>query len=118
MNRIFVCITLCLFINVTHADKNPRSSPEVSITAERPAHKSGYVDNPKIGGPSSVSAQLEEDDIVKEPTFVFPQADNFFTPWFDWKKILNEDNKVSLMVKLIDPATGATDTRIVNKHAG
>ena len=31
---------------------------------------------------------------------------------------LNEDNKVSLLVKTIDLETGETDLRIVNKHAG
>ena len=29
---------------------------------------------------------------------------------------LNQDNKVSLFVRTIDLATGATDTRIVNKN--
>lgn len=29
---------------------------------------------------------------------------------------LNPDNKVSLFVRMIDPATGETETRIVNKH--
>jgi hypothetical protein len=32
-----------------------------------------------------------------------------------WKS-LNEDNRVSLLVKFIDPASGASDVRIVNKH--
>ena len=30
---------------------------------------------------------------------------------------LNEDNKVSLFVRYLDPATGETETRIVNKNA-
>jgi hypothetical protein len=33
-----------------------------------------------------------------------------------WKS-LNEDNRVSLLVKFIDPASGASDVRIVNRHA-
>lgn len=31
---------------------------------------------------------------------------------------LNADNKVSLLVKFIDVGSGASDTRLVNKHAG
>ena len=30
---------------------------------------------------------------------------------------LNEENKVSLFVRMIDLASGETETRIVNKHA-
>ncbi len=32
--------------------------------------------------------------------------------------ILNQDNKISLLVKFMDPETGATDIEIINKHAG
>ncbi len=32
-----------------------------------------------------------------------------------WKS-LNEDNRVSLLVKFVDPGSGASDVRIVNKH--
>jgi len=78
------------------ATENTRRA-DVSIATEQPVtHRSGYVDNPKIGGPSSVSSQLEEDDEVKVPVFNFPAADAFFKPWFDWKKQFHENTHVQL----------------------
>lgn len=78
------------------ADKQS-ATPELSIaTKEQFEHKAGYKGNSKLGGPSSISAQLEEDDEVKQPAFVFPAADSFFQPWYDWKKKFNEDTDVQL----------------------
>jgi porin len=52
--------------------------------------KSGFTGNKGFGGPTSVGEQLHEDDELKEPAFRFPGFDAFFTPWFEWKKKLNE----------------------------
>ena len=110
MGRGFAYVILCLVATGLHAANNPRKNPEVSITSKEPVeHKAGYEDNPKIGGPSSVSAQLEEDDTVKEPAFVFPQADNFFAPWFEWKKMLNDDTQIQLGTDFSFLYQGASD---------
>jgi porin len=66
------------------------------ISPDEKQHKAGYANNAKIGGPASVGAQLEEDDEVKEPAFVFPAADEFFKPWFDWKKKLHTEQHFQL----------------------
>ncbi len=61
------------------------------VTADQTGKaKSGYEDRPGIGGPTSVGAQLEEDDEVKVPAIRIPVIDAFLKPWFDWKKRLNE----------------------------
>ena len=52
--------------------------------------KSGFEGQRAMGGPTSVGAQLEEDDQIKVPAFRFPAFDRFFTPWFDWKRGINE----------------------------
>jgi porin len=53
--------------------------------------RSGY-DAPTMGGPSSVGAQLEEDDAAKEPLFRLPRIDRALKPWFDWKARLKRDH--------------------------
>ena len=58
--------------------------------------KSGYKGRPGIGGPTSVGAQLEEDDEIKDPAVRFPKIDKFLQPWFDWKKWLNEQYGLQL----------------------
>jgi len=57
---------------------------------ETQAHRSGYSEKPNMGSPSSVPAQLEEDDRVKEPLIRFAGVDRGLKPWFDKKKELNE----------------------------
>jgi porin len=52
--------------------------------------KSGYGDAPDIGGPASTGGLLAEDDAVKEPALRFPSIDKALSPWFEWKKGLNE----------------------------
>jgi porin len=51
--------------------------------------KSGYVDIPLFGGPSSVGAELQEEDQVKVPLFRFPAIDRALKPWFNLKERVN-----------------------------
>lgn len=96
MKILVSCFILAIFSN-TASSENRRVTPEVSIATKEPVtHRAGYTDNPKIGGPSSISSQLEEDDEVKEPVFIFPAADELMKPWFDWKKQFNQDTHIQL----------------------
>ncbi len=52
--------------------------------------KSGYGDAPDIGGPASTGGLLEDDDVIKEPAFRFPSIDKTLSPWFEWKRGLND----------------------------
>ncbi len=63
-----------------------------AFAEEAPARKgrSGYGDAPDLGGPASVGGLLEEDDVVKEPALRFPSIDKALSPWFEWKRGLNE----------------------------
>ena len=53
--------------------------------------KSGFGKSQGFGGPTSVGAQLEEDDEIKEPAVRISEIDAFIQPWFDWKKGLNDN---------------------------
>lgn len=58
--------------------------------SEAPTHKSGYSEKPNFGPTSSIPAQLEEDDRVKNPVIRYASVDGGLKPWFDKKKELNE----------------------------
>lgn len=72
--------------------------------------KSGYQKDIEFGGPSSVGAQLREDDEPKEPAFRFPGIDRFFTPWFDWKRKIREEHGLHLGVDYNVLNQSASDT--------
>lgn len=81
----------CILFSITFA-----VSSNSLVSVDEKQHKAGYTNPKKLGGPSSVNAQLEEDDEIKDPAFVFPAADDFFAPWFAWKKEVNEDHAFQL----------------------
>ena len=51
---------------------------------------------PEFGGPSSVGAELNEGDGLTDPIYRFDVIQRVFSPWFDFKKELNEDLGLSL----------------------
>lgn len=64
----------------------------VSVFAENNSHKSGYDKRAPLAGPSSVEAQLEEEDRVTEPLFVWESVDESLQPWFDFKRSVYQDS--------------------------
>ena len=60
--------------------------------SEQPARttKAGYKKSAKLSGPGSTTAQLEEDDEIKETVLRFPAIDNAMASWFDTKALLND----------------------------
>ena len=80
MKKILIALLFGRFIvSVAFADEAPERTS-----------KSGFGKKGKLGGPSSPSAQLEEDDELKKPVFRFPWFDSALQPWFDFKGKLNE----------------------------
>ena len=72
--------------------------------------KSGFQkDKGGFGGPTSVGEQLREDDELKEPAFRFRKFREFFTPWFNWKKDLNEKHSFQLGLDYNALYQGASD---------
>ncbi|MGI9309791.1 MAG: carbohydrate porin [Gammaproteobacteria bacterium] len=55
------------------------------------AYKVGYSRRPIFGGPNSPEGQLESNDRVTDPAFRLPGVYDFFEPWLNWKKGLNDD---------------------------
>jgi len=43
-----------------------------------------------LGGPASVSSQLEEDEIIRQKTVGIPKIDDALKPWFDLKSYINK----------------------------
>ncbi|MCK5557791.1 MAG: carbohydrate porin, partial [Candidatus Hydrogenedentes bacterium] len=70
-----------------HAQATVQS--ETPDTEQASQYKSGYEDVPQFGGPSSVGAELQEADEVKEPFFRFPKIGQALKPWFDLKERIN-----------------------------
>ena len=80
--------------------------------------KSGYEDVPQFGGPSSVGANLKEDNEIRKPFFRLEGIDKALKPWFDWKGNLN--NKYGFSFGLDYSALGqmATDSPGEDNAAG
>lgn len=75
-------ILLLVFISFVQADDlNNSAEPKTPIN---------------FGGPTAVVAQLYEDAKPKEYSFTFPTINNFFSPWFDWKKEMKEKFALTL----------------------
>ena len=73
------------------------------------AGKSGFEGESGFGGPTSVGEQLREDDELKEPAFRFPGFDRFFTPWFDWKRVISETYGLEIGLDYSALYQGASD---------
>lgn len=63
---------------------------EAPSADEEAKYKSGYGEEPTIGGPTSVSAELAEGDLRKMPVFRYPAFDRALSRWFNTKKTIHE----------------------------
>jgi porin len=60
-------------------------------------HRIGYRNRDLgLGGPSTVQQQLEDDDVIRDPIYRFSRADQFFAPWQDTKKRVNQEHDLQL----------------------
>ena len=80
---------------------------------------SGADDNRRIGvhtadsgfsGPASTQSQLEEDDILRDPVFRFPAADEFFGPWHARKQRIGQDHGLAFGVDYNMLSQGLSDS--------
>jgi len=70
-------------------------SEENEQPAER-THKSGFDQKAVFGGPNSPEGAIEEDDRIKAPAFRWGGFDGLISPWFEWKKGVNERHGLQL----------------------
>ena len=75
-----------------------------------PASKPGFNTSAGFGGPNSVAGQLEEDDEVKTPALRFPAIDQTLSPWFEWKKRIQQDYGLQFGLDYNMLYQGTTDT--------
>jgi porin len=71
---------------------DPPAEEQSGVEKSEPVpHKSGYLAKDSgFNGPSSVRAQLEEDDELKDPVVRFPHIDRTLKPWLDFKHWVNQ----------------------------
>jgi porin len=118
--NLFICAFLLLFLIPSgnawaqqgeQAGQSSGAEDVDAVTMGQTGNtKSGFRGRPGLGGPTSVGAQLEEDDEVKEPAIRIPAIDKFFQPWFDWKRRLNENYGLQLGLDYNALYQGASET--------
>ena len=64
----------------------PAKSTTTTKTQEFPPTRSGYTHGDTLEGAGGVTDDLAQDDVDVGAVFTFPTIQNFFVPWFDWKK--------------------------------
>lgn len=96
---VIIFSSICLFSSQP-AFSQRLTQPGIEAPADDPSavqglrNRSGYGDVPQFGGPGSVGSQLKEDDLSKKPFKRFKIIDDFLTPWFEFKKKV--DDKIGL----------------------
>ncbi len=88
--QVIICIGdgfKCFLLVVIFSTTNVFAS---DATPSNKSSKAGYDNEEGFAGPASTVRQLEEDDEAKQPALRFPAFDNFFNPWVEQKKKLNE----------------------------
>ncbi|MGO1119347.1 carbohydrate porin [Rhodovibrionaceae bacterium A322] len=68
----------------------------VSAQESNRSSRSNYQDVPGFGGPSSVGAELVEDDSLVGEVPRFESLNQSLKPWFDWKDKLHKDTGLAL----------------------
>jgi porin len=89
-----------------------------AVAEEESQTKSGYEDVPQFGGPSSVGANLKEDNEIRKPFFRIEGIDNALKPWFDWKGDLNKKYGFSFGLDYSALGQMATDSPGEDSAAG
>lgn len=73
------------------------ASPQTSIYSEE-GLKSGYKQGDSLEGGDSVTQDLAQDDVDVGAVLSFPRVDQFFAPWFDFKRKLNDKYGLKLQL--------------------
>ena len=86
MRIVFVTGLVVIAVGLAIAPK-----PAFSEDTQRPRNRV-----PEFGGPGSVGAELNEGDGLTDPIYRFDFLQRALSPWFDFKKELNENLGLSL----------------------
>ena len=74
--------------------------------------QSGYHGSGSFGGPSGVSEELATQDDFRDALFEPRWSSALFTPWFDWKRAVNDEHGLKLGVNVLMLAqTASADSR-------
>ena len=89
----FVCALILTLIILTE----PATAQNASSTETAPT-RSGFTEGAQLEGGDSVTEDLARDDKDLGSVLTFPRIDQFFKPWFDAKRKLND--KYGLKIQL------------------
>jgi hypothetical protein len=67
-------------------------------------------DKPPFGGPTSPQGEIVETDLLREPAFRFPAADEAFKPWNAWKAKQSKDHGFDLSAHYSTMYQGLSDS--------
>jgi porin len=100
-------------------DKTPPATGVEATTAGTIGeNKSGYEPNKvPIGGPNSVPAQLEDDDLVNKPAARLRFMEKALQPWSDWKRKINEQYGLQIGVDYTSLYLGASESLTGDRNA-
>lgn len=91
------------------AEGNPESCQRFTFTYENPLAGQGHFIHTYVGDGNPLPSFKGEPKLVAIPNDI----DEFTSLLWD---NLNDDNKISLFVRFIDPADGSTVTKIINRY--
>jgi porin len=75
-----------------------------------PTHKAGFKRRGAFAGPNTPQGQLEEDDRVKKPAMRMGGFDGALSPWFHWKRRINEQHGLQLGGQYVSLYQGLSDS--------
>jgi porin len=82
----FIYLSFCSVNAYANKDEST-----IDVTKEQAVtHKSGYEDKNQLNGPTAVASELEAEDRITTPLLTFSEFDKSLSPWFDYKKSINE----------------------------
>lgn len=100
VTRLTILFLLCMLCCLPALAQDPAVAATQMEESASDGTQSGYDDLPEFGGPESVTGQLKQADEEREATFQFDGMQQGLSPYFDWKRGLNDDYGLSLGVYL------------------
>lgn len=93
---VILIVPLPGFSQQSDSTASSTSSAVPATQTDAPPSKSGYTHADHLEGGDSVTLDLAQDDVKVGAAFNVQSIQNFFKPWFDGKKKLNEKHGLKL----------------------
>ena len=97
-------------INVSESEESAPSERQRHGFSTRESKTGVERDKPPFGGPTSPQGEIVETDMLMEPAFRFPAADEAFKPWNAWKARQSKDHGFDLSAHYSTMYQGLSDS--------